>query len=269
MAEAKVLKAKSGKKEDQQALERFIQIAEYFLKNHGEGKVLFNSGVKNNFQWRSICYASQNFRAYYALELFSVRSELVCKAFKMAVENEIISLDKFRDITKVASIGCGPGAEMWGFKVFCDEMLPFSSNCSNTNRKPPRFVGYDSELGWMPFVEALDFEFVNKEITYESLRDMMPTEIIILSYFVKFARLNDHEKATEFWEELEKKANFIMVLENPDALLQRLLKSRGYSAFTLNDTQGKECQVYCLEQSDYAVLRRSQNKKITRQKAKS
>lgn len=265
MAETTVLKAKTGKIEDEKALQRFTQIAEYILKNKGEGKVLYNSGVKNNFQWRPICYASQNFRAYYALEMFGVRSELVCNAFKTAVEKGIVSMDVFRDITKVASVGCGPGAEMWGFKIFCEEMMPFSSNCSNITRQSPRFVGFDSELGWMPFVEALDFEFVNKEITLESLRGMLPTDVIILSYFAKFARVNlNNERNTEFWEELEKKGNFIIVLDAPDETLHFLLKSRGYNVFTLTDKHGQDCQVHCLQQADYAVLRRSQHTKITR-----
>lgn len=262
-SEKTLLDSRTLKNEDKKALQRFVEISEYFLKNKCEGKVLFKSGVKN--EWRPICFASQNFRAYYALELFGVRSELVCNAFKTAMEKEIVGVDSFRDITKIASIGCGHGAEMWGFKIFCEETLPFSSNCSNTKRKSPRFVGYDCELGWMPFIEALDFEFVHKEITVESLKDMMPTDVILLSYFAKFARINtSSEKNTEFWDELEKKGNFIMVIEAPDERLHLLLKSRGYNMFTLNDKQGNECHIHCLQQTDFAVLRRSQNTKFTR-----
>lgn len=252
--------------EDEKALQRFTEIAEYFLKNKCEGKVLFKSGVKNNFEWRPMCYASQNFRAYYAMELFGIRSELAYSAFKTAVEKHFADESSFRDITKIASLGCGPGAEMWGFKIFCEETLPFSSNMSNSRRKPPRFVGYDSELGWMPFVEALDFEFVHKEITAEYLKEMMPTDVIILSYFAKLARVNTiSEKNAAFWDEMEKKGNFIMVIETPDEKLHSLLKSRGYGMFVLNDKRGNQCQVHCLQQNDYAVLRRTHNARFTRE----
>lgn len=251
--------------EDEKTLQRFTEIAEYFLKNRCEGKVLYKSGLKNNFEWRPMCYASQNFRAYYAIELFGIRSELTYNAFKTAVDRELVDVSLFRDITKIASIGCGPGAEMWGFKIFCEELLPFSSNTSNSTRKPPRFVGYDCELGWMPFVESLDFEFVNKEVTAQSLKDMMPTDVILLSYFAKIARVNIlSEKTSAFWDEIEKKGNFIMVIETPDEKLHSLLESRGYSMFVLNDKHAKQCQIHCLQRNDYAVLRRTHNARFTR-----
>jgi hypothetical protein len=258
--EKTALQMRPLKIEDEKSLRRFREIAEYFLKNTCEGKILYKSGVKNNLQWRSICYASQNFRAYYALELFGLRSELACQAFKTAVEKDIFNKELFKDITKVASLGCGPGAEMWGFKNFCEEILPYSSNSSSSNgrKRPPRFTGYDSELGWMPFVESLDFEFVNKEIDVDVLRSMLPMDVIIMSYFAKSARVNiDSPEINCFWDELEKKANVILVVEMVDERLYKLLQDRGYSAFTIYDKMGNEAQVHCLHKTDYAVLRRT------------
>lgn len=256
--EKTALQVRPLKIEDEKALRRFQEIAEYFLKNTGEGKILYKSGVKNNYQWRSMCYASQNFRAYYALELFGLRSELSCQAFKTATEKGIFSKENFKDITRVTSLGCGPGAEMWGFKIFCDEMLPYSSNCSNGKKKPPRFMGYDSELGWMPFVESLDFEFINKELDATVLRNMMPTDVIIMSYFAKAAKINiDSLEVIGFWDELERKGNVIVVIEMVDEKLHQILQQRGYSSFVIFDKIGNQAQVHCLHQTDYAVLRRT------------
>ncbi|XP_032219848.2 uncharacterized protein LOC116603031 [Nematostella vectensis] len=239
---------------DNQDLARFQENAEYILKNVGEGKILYNSGVKNKYHWRSMCYASQNFRAYYALETFPARQELIAEAFRTAKERDFVPRDYFKGINKVASFGCGPGSDLWGFKEFLKGEFAYSISRGN---KLPRFTGFDSELGWMPFVEALDFEFSCKEIDVGFLREMLPQDVIIMSYFIKPARVMHRppDEAREFWEELEKKANLIMVVNEHDPELHTVLTKRGYDAFQLQD-ELKQCpaHVYCLYQNEFALL---------------
>ena len=243
-------RAKLGRsQEDQENLpgtsEIIKALSEQQLTNPGEGKVLYIQGIKNNGNWRPMCYASQNFRAYYTLQLFNARVSLTKKAIEKAIEQEYVPQRFFKSVKTVLSLGCGPGSDLHGFKTFLSEAFPFSSR----GKKSPQFIGYDRELGWMHYVQSLGFEFESVEINKTLINDMNKVDVMLISYSAKklFRDFNREKNDETFWKAISKKAKFVLVIDDEKCLYDDLpTDDEDYEYFTWGNEQGEtEAVVYC------------------------
>lgn len=219
-------------------------LAELQLTNAAEGKVLYIQGTKNNYSWRPMCYASQNFRAYYTLQLFNARVNLTAKAIEKAIEEGCVPQRFFKTVKTVASLGCGPGSDLCGFKTFLSETFPFSSR----GRQSPQFTGYDVELGWMHYLHNLGFDFENVEINRRFLSEMRKVDVILMSYCAKeLCRAIPVGKNDEtLWKAISQKAKFVLVIDNEKILSNDFPSEKEqYKQFTLNDVLGNKAVVYC------------------------
>lgn len=227
------------------ATEVIATFAESQLTNPGEGKVLYDQGVKNNWSWRSMCYASQNFRAYHTIKLYNARVNLTKKAIEKAVEESYVPLRFFKNVKTVASLGCGAGADLCGFKTFLAESFPYSSRGTQL----PQFIGYDMELGWMNYLLNLGFDFDNQEINKSFLKDMKKVDVILMSYCAK-------ELCREFplgedgdctlWKAISEKAKFVLTIDHEKSLENDSPSEKDdFEHFTLKDTLENKAVVYC------------------------
>lgn len=219
--------------------------AESQLTNDGEGKVLYVQGIKNNWTWRSMCYASQNFRAYYTLQLFNTRVNVTKKAIQKAIDEGYVARGFFKNVSTAASLGCGPGSDLCGLKAFLSESFPFSSR----GKQSPRCIGYDSELGWMSYLLRLGFDFESLEINEPFFICMESVDVILMSYCAKeicreFPR--DDYGNCSLWKAISQKAKFVLIIDS-DRSMDDVLPSEkdGFEHFTLNDIQGNKAFVYC------------------------
>lgn len=227
------------------AAEVVATFAESQLNNPGEGKVLYIQGIKNNWNWRSMCYASQNFRAYYTLQLFNARLNLTKRALEKAVEEEYVTRSFFKTIKTVASLGCGSGSDLCGFKTFLAEVFPFSSR----GKVSPRMTGYDMELGWMNYLLNLGFDFENLEITETFLNEMRKVDVILMSYCAReicreFPQSENGD--SKLWKAISGKAKFVLIIDHEKSSADNLpCDKENFERFTLNDILGNKAVVYC------------------------
>lgn len=227
------------------AIEVITAFADSQLNNPGEGKVLYVQGVKNNWSWRSMCYASQNFKAYYTLQLFNARVNLTKKALEKTIEEGYVPRGFFKNAKAVASLGCGPGSDLCGFKTFLAESFPYSSR----GKQAPHCTGYDAELGWMNYLLKLGFDFESLEINDSSLNDMEKVDVILMSYCAKeLCREFPHDEHGNctLWKAISQKAKFVLVIDN-EGIVEDIFPSEkeGFEHFTLNDILGNKAVVYC------------------------
>lgn len=242
-------KAKHGRSQEDQgklpsASELIKALSELQLTNPGEGKVLYAQGIKNNGNWRPMCYASQNFRAYYTLQLFNARVSLTTKAIEKAIEEDHVPQRFFKSVKTVVSLGCGPGSDLRGFKTFLSEAFPFSSR----GKKSPQFIGYDRELGWMHYVQSLGFEFESVEINKTFINDMDKVDVMLISYSAKeiFREFNRGKNDETFWKAISKKAKFVLVVDDEKCSYDDLpTDDEEYEYFALDDEPGNKAVVYC------------------------
>lgn len=240
-------KAKSGIQDQENlpsAAEVIKALSELQLTNPSEGKVMFIQGTKNNWNWRPMCYASQNFRAYYTLKLFNARVNLTTKAIETIVEEGHVPQKFFKTVKSVVSLGCGPGSDLSGFKSFLSETFPFSSR----GRQSPQFIGYDRELGWMHYVHNLGFEFESVEINRTFLNDMKKVDVMLISYSAKelCREFTGGKNDETFWKAISQKAKFVLVIDDEKCLSNAdlPLDKEQYKHFTLN-VLGNKAVVYC------------------------
>lgn len=230
-------------------LRRLSRLAQTQLKNPAEGKILFSSGVKNNWKWRPMCCSNQNFRAYFTIELYRVRADLVSKALTTAVEERFVKRKFFKNLDMVVSLGCGAGAELYGLKGYLHEAFPFSSR----RRNLPNFIGYDTELGWMPYVEDMGFEFCelrNSKISKKLLEDMDPVDVILIPLSLKRTQQTDDSLGEiNILDIVIKKAKFVMFFDVDDGSHSTALAVKGFRHFTVTDLLGTDVHVYCFLQS--------------------
>ena len=225
------------------AAEVIKTLAELQLTNHGEGKVLYIQGTKNNWSWRPICYASQNFRAYYTLQLFNARVKLTTKAIEKAIDEGYVPQRFFKTVKTVTSLGCGPGSDLCGVKTFLSEAFPFSSR----GKQSPQFIGYDVELGWMHYLRNLGFDFENVEINRKFVTDMKKVDVMLMSFCAKelCCGLASGEKDETLWKAISQKAKFVLVIDNEKMSIDFPSEKEQYKQFTLNDILGNKIVVYC------------------------
>lgn len=219
-------------------------LAELQLTNPAEGKVLYIQGTKNNYCWRPMCYASQNFRAYYTLQLFNARVNLTAKAIEKAIEEGYVPRRFFKTVKNVASLGCGPGSDLCGFKTFLSDAFPFSSR----GKQSLQFIGYDAELGWMHYLHNLGFDFENVEINKAFVSEMRKVDVMLMSYCAKeLCREFPVGKNDEtLWKSISQKAKFVLVIDNEKSLPNDFPSEKEqYKQFTLNDVLGNKTVVYC------------------------
>lgn len=226
-------------------LEVIATFATSQLNNPAEGKVLYVQGIKNNGNWRSMCYASQNFRAYYTLQLYNARVNLTKKALEKAVEESYVPRRFFKNVKSVASLGCGAGSDLCGFKTFLAESFPFSSR----GKQAPHFTGYDMELGWMNYLLNLGFDFESLEIDESFLNNMNGVDVILMSYCTKelcreFPR--DAFGECALWKAISQKAKFVLIIDNENSFANDFPSEKeDFEHFTLNDILGNKAVVYC------------------------
>lgn len=234
-------------KEDQEnrpsASEVIKQLVELQLTNPPEGKVLYIQGTKNNWTWRPMCYASQNFRAYYTLQLFNARVNLTTKALEKVIEEGHVPQRFFKTIKTVASLGCGPGSDLCGFKTFLSEVFPFSSR----ERQAPHFIGYDMELGWLHYSHNLGFDFESVEINKAFVHGMKKVDVILMSYCARelCREFPGGKKDETLWKAISQKAKFVLVIDDEKSLSNILPSEKEqYKYFSLNDILGNKAVVY-------------------------
>lgn len=248
---AQVRRNVRAEKDDQEnrpsASEVIKTLAELQLTNKGEGKVLFIQGTKNNWSWRPMCYASQNFRAYYTLQLFNARVNLTTKAIEKAIEEGYVPQRFFKTVKSVASLGCGPGSDLCGVKTFLSEAFPFSSR-----GKQAQFIGYDLELGWMHYLHNLGFDFENVEINRTFVTDMKKVDVILMSFCAKelCCGLSSGKNDETLWKAISQKAKFVLVVDNEKMSIDFPSEKDQYKQFTLNDILGNKIVVYCYYSAD-------------------
>lgn len=218
-------------------------LAELQLTNPGEGKVLYIQGTKNNWSWRPMCYASQNFRAYYTLQLFNARVNLTTKAIEKAIEEGHVPQRFFKTVKSIASLGCGPGSDLCGVKTFLSEAFPFSSR----GKQAPQFIGYDVELGWMHYLHSLGFDFENVEINRTFVNDVKEFDVILMSFCAKelCCGLSSGKNDETLWKAISQKAKFVLVIDNEKMSNDFPSEKEQYKQFNLNDILGNKIVVFC------------------------
>ena len=256
-------------------LKHLAMFTETQLRNLNEGKVLYNSGAKRGFRWRSICFKNQNFRAYYAMKIFPARFNIMRKALDHAVDESMLTATFLKSIKKVLSFGCGPGVELYAAKSFMAEIFPHRIQ-NYTRITGPHFIGYDIELGWLLYLDQLGLDFHCQDINESFIAslpdagvhaplqsgghnedaprfrrrlpvnipsvDSIPADIIIMSHF---AVASSFFKENKNWDVILKKAKFIMVVDVKDVEMHELLTKRGFSHFHYKDILETEVHVYC------------------------
>lgn len=223
------------------ATELVETLAQLQLTNKNEGKVLYLQGVKNNWCWRSMCFANQNFRAYYTLQLFNTRLNLTKKVMAKIVDEGCVPRRFFKKVTTVASLGCGPGSDICGLKSFLTETFPYSSRC----KQPPSCTGYDSELGWMRYLLQLGLQFESREINESFFNNMEKVDVILMSfscYEISREFLRDKDGKCSLWKTVSQKAKFVLNIDNAASKARDALPSEkeGFKHFTLNDDLGNK-----------------------------
>ena len=231
----------NGSEHPQNVNDTVATFARSQLKNTGEGKVLYQQGIKNDWNWRPMCYASQNFRAYYTLQLFNARSALILEAIHKAIEEDYVTRRFFKTVETAVSLGCGPGSDLSALKTFLAETFPYSSS----KRSSPHFVGYDVELGWMPYLLNLGFDFESVEVNKDFLHNMKKVDVILMSYCTKelcrdFA---DGDEQSSLWKVLKEKARFVVVMDAAES--SQFPPDKEYKQFTLTDILGNNATIYC------------------------
>ncbi|XP_068713522.1 uncharacterized protein [Montipora capricornis] len=227
------------------ATELIETIAELQLTNKSEGKILYIQGVKNAWSWRSMCFANQNFKAYYTLQLFNARLSLTKKAIEKVVDEGYVPLWFFKKLTTVASLGCGPGSDLCGLKAFLAESFPYSSRW----KQPPTYTGYDAEMGWMKYLLELGFQFENREVNESFFNNMDKVDVILMSYCcneISREFLRDRNGNCTLWKAVAQKAKFVLSIEHADSKVKGVLPSEkdGFEHFTLNDVLGNKAIVH-------------------------
>lgn len=217
-------------------------LADAQLNNPGEGKVLYIQGVKNNWNWRSMCYASQNFRAYYTMQLFDARVNLTKRALAKVMEEGFVPRNYFKSIKTVASFGCGPGCDLYGFKAFLGEAFPFSSR----GKLSPRMTGYDVELGWMNYLLSLGFDFEHLEVNEAFLNEFSEADVILMSFCTKeILREFSSRGSSKFWKLLTEKAKLLLIIDNAKSSTDDFPSEKEeFERFYLNDILGNKAVVY-------------------------
>lgn len=260
-------------------LKNLAMFTETQLRNLNEGKVLYYSGAKHGFRWRSMCYKNQNFRAYYAMKTFPARFNIVRRALENAVDESMLTATFLRSIKKVLSFGCGPGMELYAMKCFLAENFPH--RVQNYSRiTGPHFIGYDIELGWLLYLDQLGLDFHCQDINEDFITslpdtgsnipavsgdqfnesprfrrrllatipsvdvDSIPADVIVMSHL---AVASSFFKKSNSWDAILKKAKFIMVVDVREAELQETLVEKGFSHFQFKDLLDSEVHVYCLK----------------------
>ena len=247
MAEVKKRNSINEDDEDKRpnATELVETLAQLQLTNKNEGKVLYLQGVKNNWCWRSMCFANQNFRAYYTLQLFNTRLNLTKKAMDKIVNEGCVPRRFFKKVTTVASLGCGPGSDICGLKSFLTETFPYSSRF----KQPPSCTGYDSEFGWMRYLLQLGLQFESREINDSFFNNMEKVDVILMSfscYEISREFLRDKDGKCSLWKTVSQKAKFVLNIDNAASKARDALPSEkeGFEHFTLNDDLGNKAIVH-------------------------
>lgn len=268
---------KSLVRTEDKVLKHLAIFTETQLRNVNEGKVLYNSGAKRGFRWRSICFKNQNFRAYYAMKIFPARFNIVRKALENAVDESMLTATFLKSVKKVLSFGCGPGMELYAVKSFIADYFPHRIQ-NYTRITGPHFIGYDIELGWLLYLDQLGLDFHCQDINEHFISnlpdvgtntpvpsggrsdgsprfrrrlpvnlpcvDSMPADVIIMSHF---AVASSFFKKNGNWDVILKKAKFIMVVDVRDAEMHETLTEKGFSHFQYKDILENEVHVYCFK----------------------
>ena len=230
-------------------LQRLGLLAKTQLKNFGEGKTMFKYGLINKWKWRPMCYKNQNFRAYFTIQMYCVRADVMSKALAMAVRERMVEQNFFRGLETVVSFGCGPGAELHGFREYLLEAFPYSSRRWSDRT---RFIGYDTELGWMHYIEAMGWQFFelrNAKLVRQILESMAPVDVILIPFSLKQTQELGDTQELNILGTVTSKARVVMVLDVDDCLPNKVLIAEGYRHFTVTDLLGTKVHVHCCAQS--------------------
>ena len=215
------------------------------LRNPEEGKSIFEFGLKNRCKWRPMCYKNQNFRAYFTMQTYCGRANVMAKALEVSLKERIVRRSFLKNVGTVVSFGCGPGSELYGFREYLLETFPYSTR----HRDRTRFFGYDTELGWMHYIEEMGFQFfeLKNSITCQKLlEDMAAADVILIPFSL---RQTEHlNEGLDILSMVMKKAKVVMILDVDECLSNKTLEANGFRHFTVTDPLGTKVHVYCFAQ---------------------
>ena len=219
-----------------------------------QGRDRYSNWAVQNYKWTEDDYNHRGFRAVYFKKLFKSRAQLVCRVLEHCDSRKKLPLLFKKSKLKVASFGCGPGCDLFGFQHFYrkktiqrikrlqerrkaslrDRLLlrrsmrskQYSQLIDWLKKTKVTYTGYDLSSGWRDYVCRLGYSFQENKINKDFVNTMTSVDVAILCYFSHSAGLQS--RSYSFWKRLTEKCKAVLVLDttydkgNFDHMLSRV-----------------------------------------------